>query len=228
MKESLEQFVDDYIESVLAVIDALHTGDAVDHISLHESLAGRIEAARQSHHHDGDWEAAIYALVALTDELMLEMPWSGRIWWNDHVLEASVFGSRVCSERFYQLAAEASRDSSSHGRVTSGQVSGGPSGGVLRVFYDCVLLGFRGVYSVPGLSASTTNALGIPPTIEDWLARTQHYLADDSTAGEPARQHRQLSGASPNALRRNIVWWTVAAGVMLIANIAVFSLTRHS
>ncbi|QDT03974.1 hypothetical protein K227x_23600 [Rubripirellula lacrimiformis] len=218
MKKSLDQFVDDYFESLLAVIDAIQAGESVDPVSLNDALTGRIKTARQSHFHDADWESAIYALVALTDELMLDMPWSGRVWWNDHVMEASTFGSRICSERFYQLATEVARDAASRA----------PGNNVLRVFHDCVLLGFRGVYSVPELSTSTTKELGIPPTIEDWLAKAQMHLSEDTGGDRPARQHRQLGGATPNTTRRNIVWWTVAAGLMLIANVAVFSLTLRS
>ncbi|WP_404309741.1 DotU family type IV/VI secretion system protein [Neorhodopirellula lusitana] len=211
MNESLDQFADDYTECVLALIDRLHADDPMDPVSIHQSLSQRLADARQSHHHDDRWEDAMYALVALTDELLLEMPWSGRAWWNDHVLEASLFGSRDCSERFYQIAARASRE---------------PSTGVLRVFHDCVLLGFRGIYSIPGLSASTTQELGIPATLELWLEKTQQQLmADSYVADPPARLHRTLGGAAPNTTRRSIVWWTVAAALMLVANVTIYTLS---
>ncbi|EMI24380.1 MULTISPECIES: DotU family type IV/VI secretion system protein [Rhodopirellula] len=211
MNESLEQFADDYTECVLALIDRLHADEPLDPVAIHETLSQRLTEARQSHHHDDRWEEAMYALVSLTDELLLEMPWSGRSWWNDHVLEASLFGSRDCSERFYQMAAVASRESSN---------------GVLRVFHDCVLLGFRGVYSIPGLSEATTKELGIPATLELWLEKTQHQLSSDAAEVDPpARLHRSLSGAAPNTTRRSIVWWTVAAATMLIANITMYTLS---
>lgn len=218
MNAALEQFVDDYLETVMLVVDHLQLDEPVNPKELHQTFLGLLTSARESHHHTEQWEDAIYALVALTDELMLEMPWSGRSWWNDHVLEASLFGTRLCSERFFEVAKRAAQ-----------QTSGHSGGGVLRVFHDCVLLGFRGVYSSPELAKTLTAELGLPATIDQWLIETQQRLADDAMDHRPAAQlHRQLSGAAPNADRRTLVWWAVAAGTLLIANLTVYSLLLRS
>lgn len=214
MNGILEQFVDDYLERLMALVDHLQLDTPIEPTEVHQTLLGSLTAIRESHHHTDSWDDAIYALVALTDELLLEMPWSGRTWWNDHVLEASLFGTRLCSERFYQLANRAAR-----------QPNGDVAGGVFRVFYDCVLMGFRGVYSSPELASSLTGELGIPATIEEWLGDASRRLSDDGIGRcESARLHRSLHGAPPNADRRNLVWWAVAACTMLIANVTVYSL----
>jgi len=211
--ETLDQFVDDYVETVLACVDQLERGEPLDPAATHEQLLGRLREGRNHPRHDENWEASIYAIAAWTDELMLEMPWSGRTWWNNHVLEAGLFGTRVCSERFYVLAKSVSSD---------------PSGGALRVFHDCVLLGFRGVYGLPDFASDVANELGIPPQLEQWLHQTQERLAIDPIGADSANYRRQLTGAKPCSGRHKVVWWTLAASFMLVINLSIYSLTVRS
>ncbi len=212
-RDSFDRFVDGYIENVLDVVERLEQQEPVSAEELHQSLVGQLRDGRRVVHDQEDWEAAAYALAAWTDELMLDLPWQGRSWWNDHPLETNLFGTRLCSERFFELAKAAARDRSDS---------------VLRVFHDCVLLGFRGLYSIPGQNTSITNHLGIPPTLQQWIVEVQQRLADDSAGRGPAKRLRSLPGAAPLEQRRSIVWWTVASCTMIAINVTIYSLLIRS
>ena len=203
---SLEHFADGYIEYVLELVEQIEREDSLDCASTHAYLLARLNDGKRTIHHSEDWHNAAYALAAWTDELLLETAWEGRTWWNDHVLEAALFGTRLCSEQFFRLATDADRSQNKP---------------VLRVYYDCVLLGFRGVYALAGFNAQQYN---LPPTLEQWLSATQRSLEIDSLDSAPAKLHRRLSGAPPQADHRNIVWWTLAVCVLLVANVTVYSL----
>tara|TARA_R110002049_G_scaffold4601_2_gene31734 strand:+ start:20105 stop:20749 length:645 start_codon:yes stop_codon:yes gene_type:complete len=211
--DALDRFVDDYFERLLAWVEHIERDDATDASLVHKDLLSHLQQWREKHQGDQRWKPAVYALAALSDELMLETPWPGRTWWNDHVFEVHLFGTRRCSDQFFVLARKAARD---------------PSSGVLRVFHDCVLLGFRGIYAITELGESVTRELGIPPTLDMWLMQTQQRLGEDPRSEHAEPFHRQLVGAAPQSSRHKIVWWSVAAGTMLVANIAAFSLLLHT
>ena len=210
MHESLDRFIDDYIERLLAWIDHIETDESLDPLIVHDALLGQLSEAKGAAS-GGPWDPAVYALASLTDELMLETPWAGRSWWNDHVFEVILFGTRRCSDRFFLLANEAA-----HNR----------DNGMLRVFHDCVLLGFRGVYAIPELGESLTRELGIPPTVDQWMIQTQQRLTEDASPQNRERFHRRLTGASPNPEKKKIVLWTVAACTLMLANVAALRFFR--
>lgn len=204
-----DRFVDHYIETVLQVVEQLESEHAPDPQATHELFRQQLVEGRRLLGAGDLWEPVAFALSAWTDEMFLDLPWTGRTWWNDHVLEAELFGTRLCSERFFELARVAARD---------------PSDGVLRVFHDCVLLGFRGLYSLPSHGQSTAKQLGLPATLEQWLAEVQDRLDDQSDGADPAKLHRRLAGAAPEDERRTIVWWSVAAATMFAINVTVYFL----
>lgn len=213
MSPPLNRFVDDYVERALKIIESIAPESTMDPKRIHQTLSKQLLAGRQSPHHNEHWEVAIYALTAWTDEVMLETDWPGRDWWNDHVLEVNLFGTRLCSERFFELAKAAAHD---------------PASGLLRVFHDCVLLGFRGVYSLTEFGDAVTTQLGIAPTVQQWLCETQERLMLNGTAPKALAVHRQLGGAAPRSDRRLVVWWSIAAGLLLAANVTVYTLVKIS
>lgn len=213
MDEALNRFVDGYFERLLEWIEQIERDETIDPSIVHETLLRDLSVPRETDQGGGTWDPAIYALSALTDELMLETPWPGRTWWNDHVFEVALFGTRRCSDRFFVLAAEAARL---------------PSTGMLRIFHDCVLLGFRGIYSISEIGETLTRDMGIPPTIDEWLIRTHQRLGEDTRVQRGEKFHRHLVGAAPQSYRNKIVWWSVAACTLLVANIAAFNLLRSA
>ncbi len=207
MNDSLDRFVDNYFEMTMDILERLERDENANGQQIHQALLGQLQSGEDVIRPREDWEQATYALAAWTDELMLELPWPGRHWWRDHVLESSLFGTRLCSERFFTIAKSTMRDRPR----------------VLRVYHDCVLLGFRGFYALES-SAPVASELGIPATLEAWLREAQECLRDDHSEAVPAKLLVPLQGAAPMRGRRDTVWWSVAAGTLLALNVTVYAL----
>jgi type VI secretion system protein ImpK len=152
-----------------------------------------------------EWELAKYALASWIDEVLLDAPWDGADWWSNNVLEVALFNTRLCNERFYLRALEASslaqRDA-------------------LEVFYVCVVLGFRGLYRDPHLAAMMTQMHGLPPDLEGWSKQTALAIRLGQGRPQLAGPRRELLGAPPLRNRPLAVWsWLLAA--LLSAGAAV-------
>ncbi len=155
-----------------------------------------------------DWELAKYALVSWIDELLVELPWSGQEWWSNNVLEMETFNSRLCFEQFFVNANEAStlaaRDA-------------------LEVYYVCVILGFRGLYREPELASSIIQGRNLAPDLNAWA--TQMSMAIRLGQGRPqlAEPRHSIRGAPPLRYKTLMVWSWLAAVVLGVCTIVVFS-----
>lgn len=83
----------------------------------------------------GDIADSKYALVAFVDEVVLNADWAGREDWAENPLQLQYFGTYLAGEGFFEkldkIRAQAkSRDD------------------VLRLYYQCLLLGFKGKYGI--------------------------------------------------------------------------------
>jgi type VI secretion system protein ImpK len=153
-----------------------------------------------------EWELAKYGLASWIDEVLLEVPWDGREWWNNNVLEVELFSTRLCNERFYTQAQEASSL---------------PRRDALEVFYVCVVLGFRGLYREPELTAMLAQANGLPMDLDAWARQTA--LAIRLGQGRPALAgpRSEIQGAPP--LRSQpLVLWSWFAATLLAAGATIY------
>ncbi|MDZ4782043.1 MAG: DotU family type IV/VI secretion system protein [Planctomycetia bacterium] len=153
-----------------------------------------------------EWELGKYALVSWIDEVLLETPWEGREWWNNNVLEVETFNTRLCNERFYTRAQEASTL---------------PRRDALEVYYVCVVLGFRGLYREPELAAMLTESNGLPDTLDGWARQTA--LAIRLGQGRPALAgpRSEVQGAPP--LRSQpLVLWSWLTATLLAAVVTIY------
>ncbi len=225
--DALDPFADRYLETVLDVCDALRRGEPIDPRRLNHDLAERLRAGRRQMSFHDDWGLVAYALASWTDELLLQMRWPGQAWWKDNVLETAIFHSRLCGERFFVLAKVAAKN---------------PGSGALRVFHDCVLLGFQGVYATSDPADASdevtareqvmlreiTNQLDIPPTLSMWLSQTQDQMLAGGPQPDLPAKRRAVSGAPPSDTRRQLVWWMVAACTLLAINLTVYTMITSS
>lgn len=154
-----------------------------------------------------EWELAKYALASWIDELLVDADWPGRDWWSNNVLEVRLFNTRLCNERFYVRAQEASalarRDA-------------------LEVYYNCVVLGFRGLYRDPNVAAVLTPSRGLPPTLEAWARQTAMGIRLGQGRPPFAAPRREIRGAPPLRTKVQVAWsWTMAL-LLVLGNFAVF------
>lgn len=150
------------------------------------------------------WRFARYAIAVWIDEMLLTTDWVGASWWRDHILEMALFKTRICNERFFELAREASR-------LTCRDA--------LEVYYNCVLLGFRGIYNNPSVDRFGTDW---PENIQQWLDRTAKMINISPAWQNHSVAYRSIQGAPPLAGKTEVVLWTVATLVFVLVNVTLY------
>ena len=141
-----------------------------------------------------DWELAKYGLVAWIDDLLINAPWDGRLWWKENALEFEIFNTADAYTMFYSKADDAAK------MVRKD---------ALEVFYVCVVLGFRGLYR-DAEGAGLAEQLGMPPDLDSWARKTS--MAIQLGQGRPpiAEAPRPGEGAPPLEGKFNLVAMSLA------------------
>lgn len=91
--------------------------------------------ARTQKFDPGDVADSKYALAAFVDEVVLNADWAGREDWSENPLQLQYFGTYLAGEGFFEKL-ERLR---SQAKIRSD---------VLRLYYQCLLLGFKGKYGI--------------------------------------------------------------------------------
>lgn len=101
-------------------------------------LLGEFEAKAKAEKIDpADIADVKYALAAFVDEVVLNTDWPGRDSWADDPLQLHYFGTYLAGEGFFE-------------RLEGIKAQGKSRVDALRVYYDCLLLGFKGKYGISG------------------------------------------------------------------------------
>ena len=209
MTPQFAQAVDPIFLVMLDLLEEIGRNQPVSPQSERYRLVAAVDYAEASLGGGLEWELAKYALVAWIDEMLVETPWPGRDWWSNNVLEVKYFNTRLCNERFYTKSQEA---------------LGQPRRDALEVFYNCVILGFRGLYRDANLASSLTAANGLPPDLMSWTRQTA--VAIRLGQGRPAlpRPRREIQGVPPLGRRSTLVWSCAVAAMLLLVDIFYFLL----
>src|SRR5690349_3981182 len=157
--------VDRVFSTVLDLLQRIERGET----GSPEDERTRIQAAlSRSENEIGqglEWELAKYALVAWTDEVLIDASWEGCSWWKEHALEWEHFGTNDRATDFYVRAR----------RAASADMKRRDA---LEVYYIAVVLGFGGVYvkGKPGESELWSRRNDFPMTLEQWLRQTSKSI----------------------------------------------------
>ena len=210
MTPNFAKAVDPIFVHVLRLLDRLQDQDR-PHSAENErfSIMNLIDRASATLGSSEEWTLAKYALVSWIDEMLLETPWNGRDWWSNNVLEVETFGTRLCHNQFYIRAQEASSSSQRD---------------ALEVYYNCVLLGFRGIYGDPDMVAAWAPHHNLPPDLETWANRM--VMAIRLGQGRPQLSDRrtEISGAPPLRTRSLLVWSFVVALILILCNVIAYTM----
>jgi type VI secretion system protein ImpK len=169
--------------------------------TIHGRLSGFVDGLRERARDQGmsqrDADDAAYAIVALADEVALGKPEPMRGFWMSRPLQLHFFHETLAGEGFFQKLDELRRDPR--------------RADVLRVYYQCLLLGFQGKYSMRGGDAELLRMIdSLRPEVERRIEVPDAL----SPAGEPPDEPLVRSS------RRNPFLW-IALGVFAVA-ITVF------
>ncbi|HEX3696107.1 MAG TPA: DotU family type IV/VI secretion system protein [Polyangia bacterium] len=174
---------------------------------IHDRLRGYVEAMREKARDQSlsqkDADDIAYAIVALIDEIAMGKPEPMRGFWMTRPLQLTFFNETLAGEGFFQRLTEVRRDQR---RVD-----------VLRVYYQCLLFGFQGKYSMRG---GEIELIRMTDSLRPEIERNIDVPDRLSPAGEPPDEPMIRSG------RRNPILW-IALGVFAVA-IAVFISLRIS
>lgn len=173
--------IDPIFLHVLGILDRISRNET---LSPHEERESVMNWLRQTEAQLGrrqEWELARYALVAWIDDLLIEAPWEGRLWWKENALEVEIFNTRERATQFFVKAQEATRSTRRD---------------ALEIFYVCAVLGFRGLYRDPQ-AAFLANQLSLPADLESWARQTARAI--QLGQGRPPIQEkpRQAGSAPP-------------------------------
>jgi type VI secretion system protein ImpK len=201
--------VDPVFRQGLLLLDRIQRGDVLDPPREQQHLVACLEQGGLIAGASREWELAKYALVSWLDELLVDTPWNGQDWWSNNVLEIALYQTRDCHERFYVLA---------------GQSAETPRRNALQVYHDCVVLGFRGLYRQSALTVELTRRQGLPPTVAEWLRRTQLSIRVGDDRQPLAGAVRTVDGARPLTASVQAVWAWTAAALLLAVNLVCYHL----
>lgn len=206
MTPQFAQAVDPVFLHVLDLLDGINHDEEPTAQEERLLIRGLLDQAEAILGSGIDWELAKYAIVAWIDEMLVDSPWSGREWWSNNVLEVELFNTRLCYERFYLRAQEASTL---------------PRRDALEVYYVCVVLGFRGLYRDIETASQLIMSHGLPPDLDAWAKQTSMAIRLGQGRPHLAPPTRDLAGAPPLGTKSLVVWSGLA--LVILATCAIVS-----
>lgn len=192
-------------------VDLIHRATSGAPVAAeHEHLRARaiFEQAEAELGAEKEWELAKYALVSWIDEMLVDTPWNGQNWWGNNVLEVHFFNTRLCNEQFFLRAKEASTLSRKNAQ---------------EVYFDCVVLGFRGLYRDENLAAQLAPVNNLPPTLAEWAEQISMSIRLGQGRPPLSQPTREIPGAPPLPSNRPAVAAWIVAALLLIANIVFYT-----
>jgi len=211
MTPQFAQAVDPIFQTMLDLLEQIGQGVSVSPQNERYRISATIDRAEAILRGGLEWELAKYALVSWIDEMLSETPWTGRDWWSNNVLEVQHFNTRLCNERFYIKAQEASAQ---------------PRRDALEVFYNCVILGFRGLYRDANLSNELTSNNGLPPDLASWTKQTALAIRLGEGRAPLPRPRRDVKGVPPLGNPSILVWTCAIASVLFLVDIGYLLLIK--
>lgn len=209
MTPRFAQAIDPILLFGIDLVDQINKGKAESAPTAHLKLRSLFEQAEAVLGANKEWTLSKYAIVSWIDEMLVEAPWPGREWWGNNVLEVHYFNTRLCHEQFYARASEAStldlKDA-------------------LEVFFDCVILGFRGFYAHTESAAQIARTRNLPHTLEEWMEKTSLAIRLGQDRPPLSEAVREIPGAPPLISKQKVVVaWTGAIMLTLVSVIYFFA-----
>jgi type VI secretion system protein ImpK len=162
---------------------------------IHQQLSTYIDqgmrAATRLGFSQPDVDDMRYAIVALTDETVLQKGGALRDFWLPRLLQLRYFNENVAGEAFFHRLEAVRRDPT---RVD-----------VLRVYYLCMLLGFHGRYRVRGGQVELADILD---RVREDLVRAKQIPVELALSPHGPRPYEPMADARRNML---LVWLSVLA-----------------
>lgn len=177
MTPDFARAVDPVFDYVLRSLERIENGQDPDPEYTQGRIVMAIERAEATLGEANDeWQKAKFALVCWIDDLMVNAPWAGRDWWVNNILEFKLFKSNNGAVLFYMQAREATES---------------PRRDAHEVYYLCVILGFRGIYSDPLRYKEELVAFNLPENLYEWLSRMADGIRKPQPSAIPPQEQAE-------------------------------------
>lgn len=164
---------------------------------VHQQLCTYIDQCTRTAQKHGlppqDVEDIRYALVALADEVVLNKSDALRDFWVPRMLQLRYFNENVAGEMFFERLEALRRDPS---RVDA-----------LKVYYLCLLFGFRGKYRVRG---GEVEMLDLTEAVREQLVRSKAVPSEITLSAAGLRPYEPAADGRRNQL---LIWLALGAAV---------------
>mgnify|MGYP003407081602 CR=1 FL=1 len=160
-----------------------------------ESFQGR---AKELELPPGDAENGLYAIIALLDEIAVNDEGPIKEYWQPRLLQMRYFNENVAGDGFFDRLATLRGDSRRKN--------------VLRVFYLCIMFGFRGKYRIRG---SELELLEIEEGLRAELQRIKAIPKEVVVSPAGKRQHDKVADIRRNQLVFSIATISACVSVLL-------------
>jgi type VI secretion system protein ImpK len=211
MTPKFAQAVDPIFLHVVGLLDRIGRDEKLSPTEERLRIRALIDQADAILGASPEWDSAKYALASWIDEMLVDLPWEGRDWWSNNVLEMELFSTRACYEQFFVRAKEASaltrRDA-------------------LEVYYVCIVLGFRGFYRDPAMAQSFIQAYGLPSDLETWAKQVTMTIRLGQGRPPLGGPRREVVGAPPLRGKSLVVWSWLSVLLLICINLIYFVSSR--
>jgi type VI secretion system protein ImpK len=168
------------------------------------------DALRAGYTHD-DIKLAAFAVVALLDESILNSQNPLFADWPRKPLQEEMFGIHVAGETFFQYVQQVLERPDSH-----------ETADILEVYYLCLLLGYRGRYSIGGRGELQASMDAIGAKIRRIRGAYSGLAPEWALPAEQAR----ATGADPWV--RKLTWAAIACGALAVILFVIFTIALSS
>lgn len=187
---------------------AIHMAEHV-HADMRALFEACVRRAAELGISSGDSEDARFALAVAFDELVLAREGPLRDFWLSHPLQMSYFSTNLGGSQFFERLAVIQRDPARRE--------------VLKIYYACLALGFRGQYRLRG---GEVELLDLTAAIRTELIQTKEIAGEVVLSPHAARPSEPLADGRRNQLLMAIAMSGAAAAALVYLGLRVLLMHR--
>ena len=193
--------VDDVFVYVIDLLSRIERNEQPNHRDERSKVRELLERAEVRVDSREEWKLAKYALVAWIDEALTQAEWNARKEWRAKTLESSYFKTDNASIQFFAKAREAQEFTNKD---------------ALEVFYICVMVGFRGIYSGPG-GGGTAEQNGLDANLDTWIEKIAAVVRGKPDRGKITATPQVIDVAAPLEARFQFLGMSLLTFVLAVA-----------